>query len=324
VYSASTSNTELPTEHRAVIERFLSDPEVVQLLASPFDAYPPPSAQSKAAFETKTSAINVTPSSAAKYDIKEIKEDSLWLSKAAKLDEVSALRLVTEECQFRTSAQLLGQFSEEELSSIRDAAGNSQYSSSIPISLLVQGLDPEAISQQFARQDSRRQRILRTYFSERRYLLKVSERLFDAAFSYQAKEQNAAANGKGKGKAVAFEPSWQARCGIAIASRHDMTNPQPLILRCIQAVATALKKLEEGSGWSDPDGERGDIDIEWVRSQFTEATHAMELLWQFITNIMAIPTGRVVLEWFRIQQSYSFFNSFESVCATHSRLKEMC
>lgn len=306
-----------------MIERFLSDPEVIQLLARPFDAYPPPSAQSKTAFETKTSAINVTPSSTAKYDIKEIKGDSLWLSKVAKLDEVTALRLVTEECQFRTSAQLLGEFSEEELSSIRDAAGNSQYSSSIPISLLAQGLDPEAISQQFARQDSRRQRILRTYFSERRYLLKSSERLFDAFFLHQTREQNAATKGKGKGKAAALEPSWQTHCGMAIASQHNLDNPQPLVLRCIQAVSTTLKKLEEGSGWSDPDGERGDIDIEWVRSQFTEATHAMELLWQFITNIMAIPTGRVILEWFRFQQSYGFFNTFESVRVRRSQLEKI-
>jgi nuclear pore complex protein Nup188 len=235
------------------------------------------------------------------------------LSKIANLDEVSSLRLVTEECQFRTSAQLLCRFSEEELSSLRDAAGNSQYANSVPISLVVQGLDPVAISQQFARQDSRRQRILRTYLSERRYLLKSSERLFDAAFLHQTREQIAAERGKGKGKAVDSEPSWQVRCGIAIASLHDSSNPQPLVLRCVQAVGTTLKKVEEESGWSDPDGERGDIDVEWVRSHLTEATHALELLWQFITNIMAVPTGRVILEWFRLQQSCRFFNSFDSV-----------
>jgi nuclear pore complex protein Nup188 len=311
VYSTITSNIEIGTDHRAVIERFLADPKVVQLLAHPFEAYPPPSAQSKASFETKTSAINVTPSSSAKYDIKEIKEDSLWLSKVAKLDEVSALRLVTEECQFRTSAQLLGQFSEEELASITSAAGNGQYSSPIPLSLVVQVLDPETIQQQFARQDSRRQRILRTYLSERRYLLKTSERLLDIAFLHQDKEQNAA--GKGKGKSKTVELGWQANCGIAIASQQDLDNPQSFIIQCIQAIGATLKKLQEGSGWSDADGERGDIEVEWIRSQFTEATHAMELLWQYIVNVMGIPTGRVLLEWFRLQQSYAFFNSFESV-----------
>jgi nuclear pore complex protein Nup188 len=321
VYSAITSDIELPNEHRAVIERFLSDPEVVRLLAHPFDAYPPASAPSKAAFETKTSAINVTPSPSAKYDIKEIKEDSMWLSKIAKLDEVSALRLVTQECQFRTSSQLLGQFSEEELASIRDAAGNNQYSSSIPVSLLVQGLDPDAIQQQFTRQDSRRQRVLRTYLSERRYLLKSSERLFDAAFLHQAREQKR--SGRGKGKAVESEPSWQARSGMALASLHDMDNAHPTVLRGIQAVSANLNNLAEGSGWSDPDGEGGDIDAEWVRTQFIEATHVMELIWQFIANVMGIPTGRVVLEWFRLQQSYGFFSNFESVCIGLSNTANM-
>lgn len=284
----------------------------MRLLAHPFDAYPAASAHSKAAFETKTSAINVTPSTNAKYDIKEIKEDSLWLSKITKLDEVLALRLVTQEYQFRTSLRLQGQFSEEELASIRDAAGNSQYSSSIPVSLLVQGLDPDAIQQQFARQDSRRQRILRTYFSERRYFMKSSERLFDAAFSHHAREQKHS-GGKGKGRAIELESSWQARCGLALASLQDMSDPHPTVLRGIQAIRASLDKIGEGSGWSDSDGERGDIDAEWVRTQFIEATHVLELLWQFLANVIRIPTGRVVLEWFRLQQSYGFLNNFESV-----------
>jgi len=255
----------------------------------------------------------VTPSSTARYDIKEIKDDSLWLSRVATLDELSALRLVLEECQFRASAQLLGQFSEEELVSIGDAAGNSQYSNSVPLSLLVQGLDPEAIQQQFVRQDSRRQRILRTYFSERRYLLKASERLLDAAFTYQARLLNATEAGKGKGKAAELEPSWQVEYGQALVIQHTADDPSPAVIRCIQGIGAILQKLQDGSGWSDTDGERGDIEIEWIRNQFAEATHGMEYLWRYITYDMDVPSGRVVLEWFRLQQSFGFFNSYESV-----------
>jgi nuclear pore complex protein Nup188 len=302
-----------------VIERFLADPEVLQLLAHPFDAHAQPSTQTKAAFETKTSAINVTPSSSAKYDIKEIKEDSLWLSKLAKIDEVSALRLVTEECQSRTSAQFLGQFSEEELASIRDAAGNNQYPSLLPVSLLVQGLDPNAFQQQFARKDTRRQRILRTFFSQRRYLLKCTERLIDVAFSNRDITEE---NGTGKGKAVELEPSWQVTCGMALASRVDLDNLEPIILRCIQALSTNLKNLDDGSGWSDEDGERGNIEIEWARNQFTEATHAMELLWQFLANSVGVPSCQIILEWFRLQQSCGFFNIYESVRVSFSGLKK--
>jgi nuclear pore complex protein Nup188 len=312
VYSAITSNVELEVDHRAVIESFLSDPEVLRLLEHPFDAHPQPTTQSKAAFETKTSAINVTPSSSAKYDIKEIKEDSLWLSKVAKIDEVSALRLVTEECQSRNSAQLLGQFSEEELVSIRDAAGSSQYSSSIPVSLLVQGLDPDAIQQQFSRQDTRRQRLLRIYFSQRRYLLKCTERLVDAIFSNRHNTEQDG-TGKDKGKSVELETSWQVTCGLALVSRWDLDNLEPIILRCIRAVSTNLNNLDEGSGWSDEDGGRGDIEIDWVRNQFTEATHAMELLCQFLANSTGLPSGQTLLEWFRLQRSCGFFSNFESV-----------
>lgn len=300
-----------------MIECFLLDPEVLQLLEQPFDAHAQPSAQTKAAFETKTSAINVTPSSSAKYDVKEVKEDSLWLSKIAKIDEISALRVVVEECQSRTSAQLLGQFSEEELASIRDAAGNSQHSSSIPVSLLVQGLDPDAIQQQFIRQDTRRQRIFRTYLSERRYILKCTERLVDAVLSNRNLTTDE--NDKGKGKAVELAPSWQLTCGMALASRWDLDNVHPILLRCVRAVGTNLKNLGERSGWSDQDGERGDIEIEWARNQFTEAIHALEIVWQFLSTIVGVPSSQIALEWFRLQQSFSFFNSFESVCARLSR-----
>ena len=310
VYSAITNDTELRNDHRAVIQRFLLDDEVLQLLQKPFDAYAQPSAQSKAAFETKTSAINVTPSSTAKYDIKQIKEDSLWLSKAANIDEVSALRLVIEECQCRTSIQLLGNFSEEELVGIRDAAGNSQ--SSIPVSLLERGLDPEIIQQQFTLADTRKQRILRTYFSERRYLLKCSERLIDAYFSKTDLTGEYGPGEFGKGKGVET-PSWKVTAGENLVRRIDLLNITPVILGCIGAVSKNLRNIDAGSGWADQDGDRGNIGLEWAHNQLTEATFALELLSQFILYILGSATSQLVLDWFRLQQAYGFFSNFESV-----------
>lgn len=301
-----------------MIESFLKDEEVLRLLEDPFSVYAQPSAQTKAAFETKTSAINITPSSTAKYDIKQIKEDSLWLSKAAKIDEVSALRLVIEECQSRTSAQLLGQFSEEELVSIRDAAGNNQ--SSIPLSLLEQGLDPDAILQQFVQPDTRKQRIFRTYFSERRYLLKCTERLIDAFFS---KNDLTGELGIifGKGKGVEPTPSWQVVSGGYLVKRFDLENVGPIILRCIGALSKNLQSLDAGCGWTDEDGERGNIEVEWARNQFAEATYTLELMSQFALYLMGTPSSQIALEWFRLQQAYGFFSNFESVIASICTLK---
>jgi nuclear pore complex protein Nup188 len=54
-----------------------------------------------------------------------VKEDALWLSEKAQIDETAALRVAVEECQSRAAARLITLFSEEELASIRETAGNS-------------------------------------------------------------------------------------------------------------------------------------------------------------------------------------------------------
>lgn len=309
-----------------VIESFLTDPQFFRLLGNPYAAYPPPSAQTKNAFDTKTSAINVTPSSNSQYDIKEIKEDALWLSKAANIDEISALRIVVEECQSRAAAQLLGPFSEEELASIRDAAGNNRYSSSIPIGLMSQGADPLQMQKEFGTQETRRKRILRTYLSGRKHLLKCSERFFHQCFANnQGDDSDDESNGTGKESAGT--PSWLERMGDAFyesLSQGGFPSPDGSLLRCISGITTNMKSLMAGSGWLSEDGGREDIEIDWTRNQMTEAIHSMELMWQFFQYYCdETCSSEVVLAWFRLQQDYSFFNRFEmvglpsSICDLH-------
>ena len=54
-----------------------------------------------------------------------MKEDALWLSEKAQIDETAALRVVVQECQSRAATRLRTPFSEEELAGIRETAGNS-------------------------------------------------------------------------------------------------------------------------------------------------------------------------------------------------------
>ncbi|KAG4434290.1 hypothetical protein IFR05_010234 [Cadophora sp. M221] len=310
VFSATTSNVDLQEDHTTVIESFLTDPQVLGLLGNPYAAYPPPSAQTKNAFDTKTSAINVTPSSNAQYDIKEIKEDALWLSKAANISEVSALRIVVEECQSRAAAQLLGPFSEEELASIRDAAGNNRYSSSIPVGLMSQGADPQQTQRDFGTEESRRKRILRTYLSERRHLLKCSERIFHQLFLAADTEES---DDENRSKGPATSPTWLERMGLAFhvkLNQDGFPSPDDNLLRCIGGITTNMKNLMAGSGWFSKEGGREDVEFDWTRTQITEAIHSMELMWQFIVYYCHKPcSSDVVLAWFRLQQDYGFFNS---------------
>lgn len=314
-FAAITCDTELENDHITTIKRFLELPEVTQLLTNPFLAFPAPTPQSKSAFETKTSAINVTPSSNTKYDIKQIKDDALWLSKTAKLDEISALRVVVEECQARPAARLLGPFSEEELVGIREAAGNSKYSSPIPLSQLAQAVDPATIRQDFEKEGHRRTRILRTYLSERRNLLKCSERLLHAAFQNANQVVYGDSSSHGNGKVV----PWLAKAGNAIYSNIAPGSETENALRAVTAIEKNVQLIETGSGWSEGGIGGEELEHDWVQTQIVEAIHNMEILWNLMTYTITLPSSSLVHAWFQLQQACRFFSSFESVCtAVHS------
>lgn len=211
-----------------------------------------------------------------------------------------------EECQSRTAAQLLGRFSEEELISIGEAAGNSKYSSPIPVCLLSEGLDLEAIQKDFDLEDNRRQRIFRAYLSERRHLLKSTERLLHIVLNPDQ------AYGNGTGKATEVKTSWLASHGRTVASKLGPTDD--FLLRCFKAIRGNVKNIENGSGWQD------DVELEWVRAQITEATHSMEIVFQMVDSARECTSSKVVLEWLRLADSCGFFSSFEMVCAPKIRM----
>ncbi|KAE8452536.1 hypothetical protein EG329_000439 [Mollisiaceae sp. DMI_Dod_QoI] len=305
-FAAVSSDIELGDDHKAAIQRFLEDADVTHLVANPFDAFPAPSPQTKSAFETKTSAINVTPSSNTKYDLKQIKEDALWLSKVAEVDEISALRVVVEECQSRPAAQLLGPFSEEELVGIREAAGNSRYSSPIPLSILSQAVEPTAILQDFEKAGNRRWRILRTYLSERRHFFRCADRLLHACLY-----NTDVGRDQGKQKQPEETASWLDNAGAAIFDKINSGSEPELILKGIAAIEANVRKLETGTSWSEECDGGEDIEMEWLQNQIIESIHVMELVWLLTIYVEDCPPSMVVLAWFRLQQSCKFFSAFE-------------
>ena len=156
-------------------------------LARPYNPYSyTPNTPTKSTFETKTAAINVTPTTKKDYDITEIKEDALWLSKEAEIDELSALRLVVLEYQTRSAAQLQSEFSDEERIFLQEAAGNGslELSSTLSRTKLASAVsDEHAVD--LDSKDVRRVRALRLYLSERRYLLKCAGLFLQRALDQQ-------------------------------------------------------------------------------------------------------------------------------------------
>ena len=270
------------------------------MLSQPSNAFPKPSPQTKTAFETKTSAINVTPSNTARYDIKEIKEDALWLSNEAGIDEVSALRVVVEEFQSRAYAQLLGEFSEEENLSLQDAA-DTQSSNVLSTGLLLTGTTPDALQKKFDAQESRRIRLLHIYLSERRYLWKC------LVFLVQQRSPHDANKGSDDGRAI----PWFNTYHVTVVSQWDaLEAPADRIVRFIATLTSILEKTfsGSGSGWFKDDGGRVDIEIEWTNSQIMEATYIMEIIFQHLWAVDTITQTAPILEWFRFVSRFDFFD----------------
>ena len=278
-------------------------------MAYPFKAFSSPSQQSKSAFETKTSAINVTPSSNTRYNIREVKEDAVWLSKEVKIDEISALRIVVEECQDRPSAQLLGRLSNEELASIQEAASIIQGSTA----LLSRVTDADPVQDDFDSQESRRLRILRMYLSERRNLLQCLNILCQKSFYPDQEELG------GRGKDTEAPVSWVRTVGKNV--EHGIGDQDEWIIGGLSAIETNVGNVDAGSGWLQGHGGREDIENEWINNQIMEITYTMEVIFQIIDTKPTLCSSTVVTAWMSAMERCNFFDQFSTVRILNSSNK---
>ena len=287
----------------------MSEPYVLQLLSRPFNPFSFTKSQSRSSFETKTAAINVTPTN-SNYSINEIKEDALWLSKQAEIDEVSALRIVVLEYQSRSSAQLRGEFSDEEAASLHEAGGNinTETSNLLSRALRSKALSSDKQTASFNSQDGRRVRALEIYLSERRYLLKCTDWILHSGLRADSITAPPMSGG------AEAQSSWLERLGEQlIATFHQDSDANEFLLYCIKALKANIERLGKGSGWYKSEGGREDIELEWLSSQIAEAIHTMEIIFLLLDYQKDSRTSTSVLEWFRFAASYGFFDQFTPV-----------
>ncbi len=158
---------------------------VHKLLKKPSTAFASPTAQSKSDFETKTAAINITPTPDERYDIRKIKEDAQWLSKATKINEVAALRIVVVEFQSRADAHLNGPLSTQDVANIQQAAGARGFARPRVCSQLSTrrvSRMREVLWADFEKDLTRRRRLLTVYLSERRHFMSSLDNLMSFLF----------------------------------------------------------------------------------------------------------------------------------------------
>ena len=297
------------------LRRHLTDPQTIRLLAHSFSPSSAPTSQTKSTFDTKTSSIHVPPSGNPRYDIGQIKEDTLWLSKETKIDEVSALRIAVLEWQTRPAVQLLRGSLIDETAPLGNGIGGSQLQASFSgaasslfgkssgLGVNAPGLFNDAALRQ--------RRLLETYLSERRYILKTSEYItFAASFQSQTGSPDNATN---------QASTWLEEVGTAIISTWKGDGPaqaksKNFVGEAVDALRSRIESLMRGSGWSSDESQQEQIELAWAKNQILEMIHIMQiLLIRLDSSLTKLMTPDSILPWYRLMNECGFFNSLQLV-----------
>lgn len=299
----------------ASLRRHLTDPQTVHLLAHSSSPYSTPTSQTRSTFDTKTSSIHVPPSGNPRYDIGQIKEDTLWLSKETKIDEVSALRIAVLEWQTRPTVQLLQGSLVNEIGPLANGVRGSQLQASFSgaaSSLFGKSSGPGA-SEPLPFNDAgpRRRRLLETYLSERRYILKTSEYVTFAAY---CKAQDGSPH-----NATNQASSWLKEVGTAVISTWNGDGPaqskrKNFVAEAVEALRSRIEGLMNGSGWLSDESQQMEIELAWAGNQMLEMIHIMQILLNRLdSSLTKLTSPDVILPWYRLMDECGFFNILQLV-----------
>ncbi len=281
------------------LESFFSDKQVQQLLAKPYEPFSFTQSNTKATFDTKTSAVNVAPNDKSGYNVNEIKEDSLWLSKEVQIDEISALRIAVLEFQTRPASKLQSSFSGEEAMSLQTAAGNVNSESTNVLALTLASSANALNNQPKDAQGQRRLRTVQIYLSERQNLLACSKIIYHAGFRQKD-------NSEGDG---VQDASWvESVAGEFLSAQNE--RPERFLHYCVASLKSTFEKLDVGSGWFKSEGGREDIENQWLQGRITEAIHIMEIALVILDYRRDTRSPTNVHEWFQLMANFEFLDNF--------------
>lgn len=294
------------------LRKHLTNPHAFQILSTPFASFEPPSPQTKSSFETRTSAINVSPSPHGRYDIKQIREDSLWLSKETNIDEVAALRIAVLEWQSRPALTLLQGGVSENTVSFRSTVGGINLQLLEGSQSLNQSMNAtQAVGNTDSSENSkaRRTMLLKIYLSERRYIIRVSQHVIFAAL---------VAGGKGKApeSSSPLENLGNGILSIWNIQEQSQNSKKNFFVGSVEALRSRLHGLEKGSGWLEDDFQE-DLELAWARNQLLEVLHILQIMLILLESMADLTRSDAFLTWFRFMGSVGFFETFEpvSLCA---------
>jgi nuclear pore complex protein Nup188 len=288
---------------------FLTAKENVEILSRPWKPFADPSSQEKSKFDSKTAPISVTPAQNGHYNLDEIKDDSLWLSKEAQISEYAALQLVAQEWQSRSTVQLLSGLTEEEALSVQDAAGLANFGAStfVPNSSIFTA--PLASrSTQFDTQDQRRLRIIEIYHSACAAIIRISQLLISWGAATNLRSQTIYGNDY-----HTVGAGWIEELGQSIATAQN-AGPATALDQCLQAVKKRCDAFDDGYSWNVAESIIEPASEKWVVAQTVELLHLLHLAHVHADVITKgfIPAATIE-EWLTTFMTRNFFRELSAI-----------
>ncbi|KAL9108262.1 MAG: hypothetical protein Q9227_007000 [Pyrenula ochraceoflavens] len=308
-------SAEVPIRQPSKLYSFLSSEQVLRIIADPTNPFHRPSPQTKASFDTRTAAINITPSSHGQYNLDEIKDDALWLSKEADIDEESALRLAILEWQYRPVGYLQRGFTEAEKASVRESFGAQNLSLAQKDNTALEALlKNDNNSEGFLSAESRRLRLLTIFLSERCALVDVTKNLLSAAFSEPRSDldPNEKDDGRVDSNNMLGAAEELGNKVLDYQSKMYQDDPQGRLMDVyITALKDRIEKIEQGCNWLQNTELTDELENVWLDTNLKEMISIMELAFLHLRAFLTILNAQVVLNWLGLMAQYTFFEQIE-------------
>lgn len=306
------------------LERHLTDSQTIDLLKTSLLPSSPPTSHSQSTFQTKTSAINVVPSAQGRYNVKEIQDDTLWLSTKAAVDEVTALRIVILEWQTRPASQLKWSSSPDDTPAFGGSVNSSRFQPALSASRSKQWLSSLSnginSTKPLYNEEARRRQLFTIYLEELRYKLETCNYLISLAVSITHNDQPVYS------PASSFIPPWVQDIGRDILQSWNVdgifrVTDKNVLTSGVDILRSRIRKLEEGCGWFTDNDSQEPMEVIWCESQILEMKAVLDIMLLTLTTLDRLSRADVVFSWFRLMSDYGFFEVFEPVSSTTSCLR---
>ncbi|MCJ1432780.1 hypothetical protein MMC27_002137 [Xylographa pallens] len=297
------------------LKHFFEDKRTIDLLTEILSPFRAPTAETRAYFDTQTSAIHITPKPNGRYDISEIKEDSLWLSKEVGIEEIAGLRIAILEYQARPATWLLQGSADKDVLGMNILAGSQSANSLLRNSNFPEVAGSVWLSgETFNSVQTRRLRLLEVYLSERQYLSTCADFIiFRTLYPGPFKDKDVDSWG------IRLSPngsSWFEDAGVRITnnwrSRHvASTGGQYWVLDAIAALELRIRNIGKSSGWLQEEDTAIDVEFAWCQFQLTDILHILYMILNLTMSDSTLTRSDVFRTWFKFMGDYGFFEQFE-------------